>query len=62
MLLLHHMCNILCKLMKIIVIQDVHCETMASNLIVNVIGCNDKPTTIVVCTTDNLLTIDNLTL
>ena len=57
------MCNILCKLMKIIVVQGVHCETMmASNLIVIVIGCNNKPTTIVVRTTDNLLTIDNLIL
>ena len=32
-----------------ILIQGVHCETMASNLIVNVIGCNmTMSTTIVV--------------
>ena len=39
-----------------IVIQGVHCETMASNLIVNVTGCNDQ--VYYYCsTTDKLLTI-----
>ena len=41
--LLHHICNIFMK----IVIQGAHCETMASNLIVNVIvHCRRTNTTL----------------
>jgi len=52
--LLHHICNIfirviksvLSKLMKI-VIQGTHCETMASNLIVNaIVHCQRSNTTL----------------
>ena len=44
-----------------IVIQGVHCEIKASNLIVNAIGCNNQA--YYYCsTTENLLTIQNLIL